>query len=159
MWLLSLLIFFFSSNQWGELAQSASSLQDRRGNGERYRMLFRKRENIRGRERLEIAGYADRTERSLKQKEMGRKRKEQAEPERFSFFILSALLSPLFVSSSTLCSEQGSQGHLAGCEAWGWISIRALWFQTHGRRVKMVQITQPEFHFCCSFRLRKYRWS
>lgn len=38
--------------------------------------------------------------------------------ERFSF-ILSALLSPLFVSSSTLCSEQGSQGHLAGCEAWG----------------------------------------
>lgn len=64
------------------------------------------------------------TECYLEKGRMDRKRKEQIEAEHFSFFILSALLSPFFVSSSALCSEQGSQGHLAGCEVWGGISIR-----------------------------------
>lgn len=62
---------FFKSMR---VTQSASSLQERKGNGERYRMLFRKRENVRGREHLQTAGYADHTERSLKQKETDREK-------------------------------------------------------------------------------------
>lgn len=37
--------------------------------------------------------HTDHTERSLKPKEINRKRKEQSEPERFSFFILPALIA------------------------------------------------------------------
>lgn len=85
---------------------------------------------VRGRESLEtVCGFApgdsDHTERSLKTKRPPeRERSRQIPNGSPSFCRLS--YHPLFVSSSTLCSEQGSLGHSAGCEAWGWISIRAL---------------------------------
>lgn len=73
MWLLSLFLFFFFSNQWGERAQSASSLQNRRGNRERYR----KRKTLI-------------TQRSLKRNETDREKNPNGSP---SFCRLSYLLS------------------------------------------------------------------
>lgn len=53
----------------------------------------------------------------------------------FSSFLLSVSLIFLFVSKSALHSEQGFQGHLAGLEAWGWISISAVLVNTLELRV------------------------
>lgn len=70
--------------------------------GERHRVAseaFRKREiDIKvgrslGTARSCSLWHTDHTERSLKLKEIDRKRKEQTEPERFSFFILPALIA------------------------------------------------------------------
>lgn len=70
--------------------------------GERYRVVsqaFRKREiDIKEGRSLGTARscsrwHTDHTERSLKPKEIDSKRKEQTEPERFSFFILPALIA------------------------------------------------------------------